>query len=279
MKYFMLFLLSLSLSGINFAASAQEVDDLSIDYTETDDLNDSEVTVDFEEDDEKTEKNDDSEEFSDEDATEKTVVVQPVSNFRKGEMDPSIANRIKKAAAIENLMHPEQVFCYRVNNMPDGYTGYTLNGFALMSFCGVLNRNAIDVIIEQLFSRGENVSSNVENCRIKPQVILRFIRGIDSTDILLSSPCHSYTVFYATERQTFNLSPIAGSLDYLIGSFNNVATEFVSPALLGQLAASGVAQNDEQKALIENTRGPLRLWEQKKAQETQKKTGWNKLKK
>jgi len=108
--------------------------------------------------------------------------------------------------------------------------------------------------------------------------MLRFVRGIDNTDVLISSPCHSYTVFYAGDRQTFNLAPIASSVDYLIGTFNNIATDFVSPALLNQAVPSGVIQNEEQKSLVENSRGPMRMWEQKKAQENQKKTGWNKLK-
>ena len=272
MKYFLL-LCSFVLGMYSLPTFAQENDDeLYINFDEENDEENGDKNI-------KTEIEEDEEDDLGIDENKVVETPRPQSNFRKGEMAPLVASRIKKAAAIENLMHPEQVFCYRVDNMPEGYTGYTLDGFALMSYCGVLNKNAIDTIIEQFFSREENISTNVENCKVKPQIILRFVRGVDSTDVLLSSPCHSYTTFYATDRQTFNLSPIARSVDYLIGTFNNVATEFVSPAILGQLAASGVAQNDEQKALIENTKGPMRLWEQRKTQENQKKTGWNKLKK
>ena len=265
MKYFFLFILSFSMLSMNYPAYAD--DELGVDY-------------DFEE--EETIEDTDDEDTDDEDLEEEkepvSVEVPVRSNFRKGEMASSIASRISKASAIENLMRPEQVFCYRVNNMPEGYTGYTLDGFALMSFCGTLSKEARETIIEQLFSREENISFRVEKCHIKPQLVLRFVRGVDATDILISSPCHSYTVFYAGERVTYNLAPIASSVDYLIGTFNNVATDFVSPALLNQAVPSGTIQNDDQKALVENSRGPMRLWEQKKVQENQKKTGWNKLK-
>ena len=203
---------------------------------------------------------------------------QAIENtYRKGAMAESVAQHLTPSA-IENMMFPEQVFCYRVSAKPKNYKGYTLDGLAIMSFCGIVNDEFKQNLIEQLFSRPQNISQKVENCQIKPQLMFRFIRGVDATDIMLSSPCHSYTVFYAGSIHTFNLAPIADSVDGLIGSFSSKAVDFVSPALLNQYMPIGVAQSEEQHKKVEDSKGPIRKWQQEKEVQTKQKTGWNKLK-
>ncbi len=252
-KFLVLLLFTMLLCTNNLYA--QETDELGVDIEE-----------------EKTVETDITLDESDE------VVTPNVSSVttNTGGVSEYVAKSITPSA-IENLLHPEQVFCYKVASKPKGYLGYTINGMAIVSFCGVVNDVVKKSMIEQLFMNDENISPTVENCVIKPQMMFRFVRGVDYVDVLFSSPCHSYTVFYAGVIHTFNLSPIAADVDSLIRNFSMQTTEFVSPALLGQLSPIGVIQNDEQKSIVESTKGPIRRWEQQKKQEAQKTKGWNKL--
>lgn len=210
---------------------------------------------------------------------EQTVAQTPV----KLEMISAVSDYITPSA-IENLMHPELVFCYKVTSKPKGYNGYTLDGLALVSFCGILEQNQIVGLIDQLFTKEGNISPDVEKCTITPQIMFRFIRGVDSTDVLLSNPCHSFTVFYAgsSSIHTYNLSPIADFVDAVVAEFNQKQTEFASPALLKQLLPIGIPQDEEQQKIIDQRNGPIRNWQKQQAEEKQKEEkktqGWNKLK-
>ena len=82
-------------------------------------------------------------------------------------------------------------------NKPENYTGYTLDGMAIVGFCGVINQDLQNLIKYELFMNPDNLLfDSTENCLIRPQIMLRFVRGVDSTDILLSSPCHAIAIFY-----------------------------------------------------------------------------------
>lgn len=183
-------------------------------------------------------------------------------------------------SAIANITGAEQVFCYQVTNKPENYTGYTLDGMAMVGFCGVINNELKNMIIGELFKTPENVLFDVtEECVIRPQVILRFVRGVDSTDVLLSSPCYAYAIFYGGKVSAFNAKPAAPIIDALIDPLIKGKIDFASPALLNQLLPIGVAQTDEQKQLLNQKNKPIRNWTQTR-QETEaapKKSGWNNL--
>lgn len=71
---------------------------------------------------------------------------------------------------------------------------------ALTGFCGVLNPELKKLVLQELFMSPQNVILDKnENCIIKPKIMLRFVRGVDNTDVLLSSPCYSYSVFYGAQ--------------------------------------------------------------------------------
>lgn len=124
-----------------------------------------------------------------------------------------------------------------------------------------------------------------ENCIIKPKIMLRFVRGVDNTDVLLSSPCYSYSVFYGGKVRPFNAKPAAEIIDALINPLLKKKVKFVSPALLNQLLPVGVAQTEEQKELVSKKNKPIRGWETEEASEaqapakTRAASGWNKLNK
>lgn len=181
---------------------------------------------------------------------------------------------------IANIMESEQVFCYQVAPKPAGYKGYTIDGMALTGFCGIVEKDLKDMIVTQFLATPENFSSETEKCVIRPKLMLRFVKGVDFTDILLSSPCHSFAIFYAGKVKTYNFKPAAEIIDVMVESFKDKTIAFTSPALLKQLLPIGVAQTEAQKEIVAKQSGPIRNWAETQAPETQtqkKSGGWNNL--
>ena len=182
-------------------------------------------------------------------------------------------------SAIKNITDSEQVFCYQIASKPENYTGYTLDGMAIVGFCGVINKDLQKLIKYELFMNPKNLSFNeTENCLIRPQVMLRFVRGVDSTDVLLSSPCHAVALFYGGKIAAFNAKPASQIVDAIIDPLIKNKIDFASPALFNQLIPVGVAQNDEQKQLQKQKNEPVKKWQKKQEEQVAKKAGWNKLK-
>lgn len=188
-----------------------------------------------------------------------------------------IASSIGDAAA-KNISNAEQIFCYQIANRPENFDGYTLNGMAIAGFCGIINTELEKLIKTEFLTKEENLSFNeTENCVIRPQIMLRFVRGVDSTDVLLSSPCHAIAFFYGGKISAFNAKPAAKIIDAIIEPLIKNKADFVSPTLLKQLLPIGVPQTEEQKELVNQKNEPLRSW-QKQETQSPKKAGWNKLK-
>lgn len=199
------------------------------------------------------------------------------------EQDISVLPNIKSEigiSATQNIEKAERLFCYKVANKPQNYDGYTINNMAITGFCGIIDDNLRAMITEQLFANEANIDFiGQENCTIQPQVLLRYVRGVDNTDVLLSNPCHSASVFYGGSIKTFNMKPAAEVITTIVNAFNASQAKFVSPALLNQLLPIGVAQTTEQKALLQQPAQVKNNW-QTKTQDvnSQPKTqGWNNL--
>lgn len=183
-------------------------------------------------------------------------------------------------SALKNITDAEQVFCYQIANKPDNYTGYTLDGMALVGFCGIINNELNTMINSEMFMNPDNIVFDVtENCVISPQLMLRYVRGVDSTDVLFSSPCHAFAIFYGGKVNAFNAKPAAPIIDALIKPLIKGKIDFASPALLNQLLPVGIAQSDSQKELINKQNEPVRNWETGEQQKAAANKGWNKLKK
>ena len=198
---------------------------------------------------------------------------------------PGVADSIGAAAAM-NIEQAEQVFCYEVESRAVDYEGYTIAGMALTGFCGILNQELKKLVLQELFMSPQNVILDKnENCVIRPKIVLRFVRGVDSVDVLLSSPCYSYSVFYGGKVRSFNAKPAAEIIDALINPLLKKKVKFVSPALLNQLLPVGVVQTDEQRELVNKKKGPIRGWETEgnSGTEFEEKpkavSGWNRLNK
>ena len=183
-------------------------------------------------------------------------------------------------SATTNITDSEQIFCYQVTNKPENYTGYTLNGMAIVGFCGVINNELQDMIKSELFMNPDNILFDVtEDCVIQPQIMLRFVRGVDFTDVLLSSPCYAFAIFYGGKVNAFNAKPAAPVIKALVDPFIKGKVDFASPALLNQLLPIGIAQTPEQKELLNKKNGPIRNWAKDDESSTKptKKSGWNNL--
>lgn len=184
--------------------------------------------------------------------------------------------------AWDNIAHAEKIFCYEVDIRPDDYSGYTLDSMAVTGFCGVIKSEIKEQVLSQLFMNNKNVLFNVrEECVIRPRIVLRFVKGIDATDVLLSSPCYSFTVYYPGSVNVFNAKPAAKIIDTLINTLDKNNVDFVSPALLNQLLPVGVPQTKEQRELVSKKPKAIKNWEVKKSEEknTEKSEsqGWNNL--
>ena len=196
---------------------------------------------------------------------------------RQQEMIPYITSAIDENAAL-NIKNAEQVFCYHVAKRPKGYTGYTLNNFALTGYCGELDRSAVTTIYEALFTKSPNIITAASPCRIAPKIMLRFGKGVDSTDILLSSPCPSFTSFYAGKYKSFNIKQ--GVIDDIINTLSQTIEPFNSPSLLTQTVANGTPSTPKDSELLEKKQKEQALLPAPAEETAETKptaTGWGKL--
>lgn len=207
------------------------------------------------------------------------------ANVAKNSVKKQVLTEIKNAigpVAWDNIENAEKIFCYEVDVRPENYSGYTLDSMAVTGFCGVIKSEIKEQVLSQLFMNNKNVLFNVrEECVIRPRIVLRFVKGIDATDVLLSSPCYSFTVYYPGSVHVFNAKPAAPIIDALISGFDKNNVDFVSPALLNQLLPVGVPQTQEQKDLVNQKPKAIRNWEVNEktdvpASQTENQ-GWNNL--
>jgi len=186
---------------------------------------------------------------------------------RQQEIIPVIKSAIPEAASY-NIMNAEQIFCYHVTKRPKSYTGYTLDGMAIDGFCGELDSSQTSTAYDALFTQGPNILHTVANCHIEPKLMLRFVRGVDYTDVLLSSPCPSFTVFYGGKYKSFNIKQ--GVIDDIIKQFNTQNEDFNSPALIKKTMANAKAETTKEEELLAKKRKetePVMTWKQKEDKE------------
>ena len=200
------------------------------------------------------------------------VNIMPDDNLSKEQRTPRINRQvdiipyIKKdlsEAAIYNIMNPEQVFCYYVASRPQNYSGYTLDNRAITGFCGELNISQISTAYEALFTKSPNILTTTADCKIVPEVMLRFVRGVDYTDIMLSSACPSFTVFYAGKAKPFNIKKKI--IEDIIKQLTKTNEPFHSPALLKQTVPTAIANTTKEEDILakkQKENMPLQGWKQ-----------------
>ena len=80
--------------------------------------------------------------------------------------------------------------------------------------------------------------------------MLRFVRGVEYTDVVLSSPCALFMVYHAGKRYAFNIKQ--GVINDLISQFDKKSEPFNSPTLLKQTVANAVVSTVEEASKLDN---------------------------
>ena len=205
-------------------------------------------------------------------------------------------NRFVSAATARPILNAEKVFCYVVDYAPKDTEGYMVNGLAVQGYCGELSDNGKALIKDALLNNTLAFSKSKADCKISPKIMLRYIHGIDYTDILLSSPCQSLTFFHNTEITSVNAAPGAAIIDQIVTAYSALKEDFLSPAMLGQMVGNGIPQTQAQKEIVRKqapTDAPRKKWKAESTELSQEntnasstntpaqqpaKSGWNKLK-
>ena len=203
------------------------------------------------------------------------------------EKQTQISEYIKESLsyiALKNVTDAEQVFCYTVTKAPKDFNGYTVDQMAITGFCGIFEQQEKEIFINELFKNENHLSKAVAQCRVEPNLLFRFVRGIDYTDVLLSQSCPSMTVFYAGKVKSFNAEPSVELINAYVSVYEPRSVDFVSPTLLNQLMPIGLPQTDAQKALVASKNNmqqqPVRSWttsQEPAATQQAPSSGWNRI--
>lgn len=208
----------------------------------------------------------------------------PQNPATKDTLSDFLAHKLPLASA-RNINKAEKVYCYTVEYATKDYDGYMIDDLAVKGSCGELSPVGQKLIKDNLFQNSIIYSNSVANCQISPKIVLRYIYGLDHTDVLLSHPCPSVTVFHGRDTTILNAAPGGAVIEQIVTAYSKLEEKFYSPALLGQMVANGQPQNQAQKEMIRlnaPTDTPRKKWDSNTQTETQQqqpaKSGWNKLK-
>ncbi|MBQ9271562.1 MAG: hypothetical protein IJ218_04800 [Alphaproteobacteria bacterium] len=201
-------------------------------------------------------------------------------------------NRFVTSATARPIRNAEKVFCYLVDYATQDYDGYMVNGLAVKGYCGELSAEGQNLMSDALFNNTLAFSKSKADCKISPRILLRYIHGIEYTDVLLSDPCPSLTFFHGNDITSVNAAPGAKIISQIVSAYSSLKEDFLSPAMLGQMVGNGIPQTQAQKEIVRKqtpTETPRKKWgnEQTDAAHSQQsapqnaqpaKSGWNKLK-
>ncbi len=193
------------------------------------------------------------------------------------------------ATAARNIEKAEKIFCYTVAYADPQTEGYTLNGMAIKGSCGELSANGKKLFEDVLWRNTSVFSGAMDNCSISPKIMLRYIYGPDTTDVLISYPCPAVTFYHGRDVVTVNAAPSGNLLEQITKAYTGLSESYVSPALLGQIVPNGQILNQAQKEKVRrsgNSELSRKKWDTEpaisnndtSATTSTAKTGWNKLK-
>ena len=112
-----------------------------------------------------------------------------------------------------------------------------------------MDKGAISTTYSALFTQSPNIITTPAQCKIEPRLIVRFVRGVDYADVLLSSPCPSFTIFYGGKYKAFNIK--LGVIDDIIKQLSEKTEAFHSPALIKKTIANAEASSAEESEALE----------------------------
>ena len=134
-----------------------------------------------------------------------------------------IRERIRSDAAYI-VGEPDETICYGISRKSPKKRTATIDGYAHTGNCGTLNETGMTEIQEKLF-KSESYEMNVmkiSSCVINPKLALRFRKGFDFVDVVLSGGvCPAVQFLYGGETREFSAKPIKEWLDNFIEAVSN----------------------------------------------------------
>ena len=134
-----------------------------------------------------------------------------------------IRERIRSDAAYI-IGEPEETICYGIARKSPKKRSATIDGFAHTGNCGTLNETGMAEIQTKLFNeQSYDMSvSKIASCVIAPKLALRFRKGFDIVDIILSGgTCPAVLFLYGGDTKEFSAKPIKEWLDTFIEAVSN----------------------------------------------------------
>ncbi|MBR4127319.1 MAG: hypothetical protein IKR09_07080 [Alphaproteobacteria bacterium] len=150
-----------------------------------------------------------------------------------------IRERIRADAAYI-VGEPEETLCYGIARKSPKKRSATIDGYAHTGNCGSLNETGMAEIQNKLFSAESYDMSimKIASCVTNPKLALRFRKGFDFVDVILSGGnCPAVQFLYGGDTKEFSAKPIKEWLDTFIEAVSN-DLEPVKPEELEKAAAN-----------------------------------------
>lgn len=149
-----------------------------------------------------------------------------------------IRERIRADAAYI-VGEPEEALCYGIARKSPKKRSATIDGYAHTGNCGSLNETGMKEVQNKLFSAASydmNVTKIV-SCVMTPRLALRFRKGFDFVDVILSGGnCPAVLFLYGGDTKEFSAKPIKEWLDTFIDAVSK-DLEPVNPEEIEKAAA------------------------------------------
>lgn len=134
-----------------------------------------------------------------------------------------IQERIRADAAFI-VGEPDEVICFGVARKSPKKRVPTINGFAHLGNCGSLNDTGMKEVQKQLLAAEsyDMTVTKVASCMITPRLILRFRKGYDFVDMMLSGGnCPAVSFIYGGDTREFYAKPVGEWLNNFISAVSN----------------------------------------------------------
>lgn len=164
-------------------------------------------------------------------------------------VSPEIRERIRADAAYI-VGEPDEALCYGIARKSPKKRAATIDGFAHTGNCGSLNETGMKEVRDKLFnvaSYDMNVTK-VVSCITTPRLALRYRKGFDFVDVILSGGnCPAVFFMYGGDTKEFSAKPIKDWLDTFINAVSQ-DLEPVNPEEAAQAGGNLFRKRDENEA-------------------------------
>ena len=119
---------------------------------------------------------------------------------------------------------PDEVLCFGIARKSPKKRSATINGYAHLGNCGSLNDTGLKEVQKQLLNANSyqiNITK-ISSCIVTPRLALRFRKGYDFVDLILSGGnCPGVTFIYGGDSREFYAKPIQDWLNNFISAVSN----------------------------------------------------------